>query len=70
MGFFTDDEIVLTDANDSEKAKGRKLHFRKTNITAYFRREDNPEHTNILTVDGRAFVVLENEETVADLMDG
>lgn len=66
MGVFTDDFIVLTDANPAAQAYGRSLYFNRASIVAFYRREDDPNMTNVFTADGKSYVV---KESVNDIYD-
>lgn len=64
MGFLTDDYIALTDANPKPEANGRPLYFRIDGILTFYQREGDASTTNVITNDGRAYIVKESAEDI------
>ena len=60
--------IQLTDENPEANAKGRTLVINKNAIVAVYRREDDPNKSNVITTDNRSYVVSESVQTIAKML--
>lgn len=60
--------VTLTDDNSAPNASGRTLVINRDMIVAVYRREDDPNKSNVITSDNRSYVVRENVQTIAKML--
>ena len=69
MAFFGGRTFIqLTDENPAANAKGRTLIINKNEIVAVYRREEDPNKSNVITSDNRSYVVSESVQTIAKML--
>ena len=68
MGWFGPKFIYLTDENVNPTAFGRTLIINRDSVVAVFRREEDPTKSNVLTVDGKTYIVKESVQAIGAML--
>lgn len=70
MAFFGGSRqfVNLTDDNPAANAAGRTIILNKNAIVAVYRREEDPNKSNVITADNRSYVVRESVQTIAKML--